>query len=183
MPDTDQKSLPRIPIPDLASADPALKETFARIADALGKAPDIFKSMAVYPAAVKPIFEAHQAIFGQSTIPPRVQQVALIRASVKNGSDYCLHLHMDLGLRAGLTHKQIDALRYDPTGGEFSEVEVDVIAYTEIVTDNPSAVPDELFTRLRRHFNEAQIVNLTLIVAMINLFNRYSAALKLHPEE
>ncbi len=183
MHDTSRKPPPRIPIPDTASASESLKETFARIEAAMGRVPDIFKSIAGHPEAVRPLFESHQAILEKSSIDPRLRQIALIRASVKNGSDYCLRLHMDLGLKAGLTHKQIDALRYAPKGGEFTEVEVDVIAYADQVTREPSGVSDELFARLRNHFSEARIVNLTLIIGLINLFNRYSAALRLHPEE
>ena len=100
---------------------------------------------------------------------------------MKNGSDYCLHLHMDFGLRAGLTHKQIDTLRYDPGGGEFTEKEQVVIEYADQVTRDAAGVSDELFARLRSHFDETQVVNLTLIISFLNVFSRYADALRLNP--
>ena len=115
-----------------------------------------------------------------SSIPERVQQIAMIRTSVKNDSDYCLHSHMDLGLRAGLTHKQIDALRYDPAGGEFTEAEQAVIEYAEKLNRDGKEVSDELFKRLRNHFNEAEVISLTVNICLMNFFNRYTDVLRLY---
>jgi len=130
-----------------------------------------------------PLLEMFRHLNFESPIDKRIQEIANIRASVKNGSDYCLHTHMDLGLKAGLTHKQIDLLRYDPGGGEFTEKEQVVIEYTEKMTQDANSISDELFAKVRQHFSESEIINLTLVIAMINAFNRYSDALKLHPED
>ena len=101
--------------------------------------------------------------------------------SVENGSDYCLNFHMDFGLRAGLTHKQIDALRDNPKGGEFTEKEQLVIEYADLVTRDPSAVSKELFSRLRTYFDDSQMINLTLLISLLNVFSRYADALNLTP--
>lgn len=177
----DKKGSPRVDIPDPKTLGPEIRTTLENIGKAFGQIPELAKSMALCPEVVKPMFETHHAIESYPTIEPRMREIARIRASVKNGSDYCLHTHMDLGLRAGLSHKQIDALRTNPGGGEFTEKEQIVIEYSDLLTRDPSGLPDELFDRLHAHFSDSEIVHLTLVIAMINAFNRYSEALKLHP--
>ena len=176
----DQPS--RITVPDPNSGDPSLLPIYKEIHEAMGRVPDLFKTLAGYPNGLRSLFDVYKAIYHQSTIERRLQEIALIRASVKNGSVYCLHLHMDFGFQAGLTHKQIDALRYHPDGGEFTEKEQVVIEYADWVTREPSSVSDELFSRLKHHFTESQIINLTLIISQINSFSRYADALRLHSE-
>lgn len=87
---------------------------------------------------------------------------------------------MEMGLRAGLTHEQIDALRFDPAGGQFTEREQIVIDYAERLSKSGSGIPDEIFSRLRKHFNEAEVVSLTLSISLMSLLNRYTEALRLH---
>ena len=166
--------------PDEVDSD--LKKAFERIEKTLGMLPTIYTTMAHFPAAVRPISEAYEAIALNSPVPERIQQIAMIRVSVKNDAPYCLHSHMELGLRAGLTHKQIDALRYDPAGGEFTDKEQLVIEYAERLTESGNAVSDELFSRLRSHFSEEEVISLTLNICLMAFFNRYTDVLKLyHP--
>ena len=159
-----------------------MRKTFAQIEMTLGMLPTLFMTMAHLPGAVDPIAKAYREIVLNSPIEERVQQIAMIRVSVKNDASYCLHSHMELGLRAGLTHKQIDALRYDPAGGEFTEKEQLVIEYAERLTESGNAVSDELFSRLGSHFSEAEVISLTLNICLMSFLNRYTDVLKLyHP--
>uniref|UniRef100_A0A7C2W9R9 Carboxymuconolactone decarboxylase family protein n=2 Tax=Thermorudis TaxID=1649508 RepID=A0A7C2W9R9_9BACT len=51
----------------------------------------------------------------------------------------------------------------------------------ERVTATPTAVNDELFERLRRHFTEAQIVELAAICAWENYRARFNRVLDIEP--
>ena len=177
--DSDSATI-RVSPREAKDVDPELKKTYAHIEKTLGMLPTLFTTMAHLPGAVRPIFEAYEAIALKSPIEERLQQLAMIRTSVKNDAPYCLHAHMELGLRAGLTHKQIDALRYDPAGGEFTEKEQAVIAYAEHLSRSGNDIPEALFSRLRAHFGESEIVSLTLCISLMCLLNRYTEALKLH---
>lgn len=161
-------------------AAPELKDTFASIEKNLGMLPTLYTTMAHFPAAVRPMAEAYGAIVQQSPVAERIQQIAMIRVSVKNDAPYCLHTHMELGLKAGLTHKQIDALRFDPAGGEFTKKEQVVIEYAEALANSGNDVSSDLFSRLKEEFNEPEVISLTLNICLISFLNRYTEALKLH---
>lgn len=52
-----------------------------------------------------------------------------------------------------------------------------MLEFAEVVTLAPRTVGDELHRRLRQVFTEAEIVELTLVVATYNLTNRFNLAL------
>jgi len=51
-----------------------------------------------------------------------------------------------------------------------------VLDYSVAMTLTPVEVPDELFAALRRHFNEAQMVELTATIAWENYRARFNHA-------
>ena len=53
--------------------------------------------------------------------------------------------------------------------------------YAEELCKEPVEVPDELFARLREHFDEAQIVELTAAIAIENFRARFNNALDIAP--
>jgi alkylhydroperoxidase family enzyme len=61
----------------------------------------------------------------------------------------------------------------------FSELELLVMEYAEAMTATPPRVTDAMVEALREHLNEAQLVELTAIVAVENLRSRINSALGL----
>jgi alkylhydroperoxidase family enzyme len=59
----------------------------------------------------------------------------------------------------------------------FSEAEKAALDYAERMTITGRKVDDALFARLRRHFSEAQIVELTAVVALENFRSKFNPAL------
>jgi hypothetical protein len=53
--------------------------------------------------------------------------------------------------------------------------------YAEELTKEPVDVPEELFARLREHFDEGQIVELTAAIAIENFRARFNNALDIEP--
>jgi alkylhydroperoxidase family enzyme len=59
----------------------------------------------------------------------------------------------------------------------FSEMERAALEYAEAMTITGQRVSDELFARLRSHFDEAQIVELTAVVALENFRSKFNVPL------
>jgi alkylhydroperoxidase family enzyme len=73
-----------------------------------------------------------------------------------------------------------DKIREVPTWREsslFSPVERDALEYAERMTVTGEKVTDELFARLRGHFSEAQMVELTAVVALENFRSKFNPPL------
>ena len=82
-----------------------------------------------------------------------------------------------MGRKTGITESQMRDLPVFRTSAEFSELEKLVLEYATAMTNTPAEIPAELFAALRRHFNEAQLVELTATVAWENYRARFNHAL------
>ena len=80
-------------------------------------------------------------------------------------------------MQAGATD---DKIRQVPTWRDselFSALEKDALEYAEKMTITGEKVTDELWGRLRGHFNEAQLVELTAAVAVENFRSKFNVPL------
>ena len=65
--------------------------------------------------------------------------------------------------------------------GLFSAAERSALAYADSST-TVIKVPDDVFEPLRLHFNEREIVEITVLIATYNMHIRVVEALKIEPE-
>lgn len=73
-----------------------------------------------------------------------------------------------------------DKIRQVPTWRDsalFSDTERVALEYAERMTITGERVSDELFARLRCHFTESQIVELTAVVALENFRSKFNVPL------
>jgi alkylhydroperoxidase family enzyme len=63
------------------------------------------------------------------------------------------------------------------TSGAFSDVERAALEYAERITHTGQKVDDALFGRLKEHFSEPQIVELTAAIALENFRSKFNPAL------
>ncbi len=96
--------------------------------------------------------------------------------------DYVLRQHVpSLALADGLTMEECDALA-DWQGTEFFDPrERAVLTYADTMTRDV-AVPNEVFAAVKRHFNDRQLVELTVLIGTYNMNARVLRALELDLE-
>jgi alkylhydroperoxidase family enzyme len=66
---------------------------------------------------------------------------------------------------------------------ELTDVDKLVVEYAIAVTSNWHRIRDAMFERLRSHFSEAQIVELTWRIALCGAFNRFNDVLQVEVSE
>jgi AhpD family alkylhydroperoxidase len=105
-----------------------------------------------------------------------------MRASQINGCAYCLDMHSIDARAEGETEQRLYTLNAWAETPFFSDRERAALAWTEAATNvSETHVPDEVFGEVKKHFSEKEIVDLTLAVAMINLWNRVAISLRSVP--
>ena len=80
-------------------------------------------------------------------------------------------------MHAGASDEKIRQVPEWRTSALFSPLERDAFEYAERMTITGEKVDDELFARLRGHFTESQIVELTAAVALENFRSKFNPAL------
>jgi len=88
-----------------------------------------------------------------------------------------MDINASRGMHEGATDEKIRAIEHAATSPLFDEVERAAIAYAEAMTITGQRVSDELFARVRKHFSEPQIVELTAAVAVENFRSKFNVAL------
>lgn len=83
-------------------------------------------------------------------------------------------------MRHGATDEQLEHL-VDFENGPFSEAEKAALAYAEQLTVNATRLSDEVFARLRQHYDDGEIVEISAMAGLFNYFNRVNDALQMQP--
>lgn len=131
------------------------------------------------------LLDLYVALPRDSGLPRHVVELAILTVSSLNACEYCLVHHGPLGARYGLTPAQALAFR-DGSWRRFEQfgpTERLVIEYAEQVTRDANGVCDALFERLRAEFSDAQIVELTLRIALCGFYNKLNQALRIDVED
>lgn len=63
----------------------------------------------------------------------------------------------------------------------FSELERVVLEYTEAMTHSDREVDDEVFARIRRHFEAVGLVELTGWICLENLYSKFNRSFRIEP--
>src|SRR5216110_643782 len=103
-------------------------------------------------------------------LEPLLLELVKMRASQINGCAYCIDMHTKDARAMGETEQRLFGLNAWRETPFFSERERAALEWTEAITriaDNH--VPDELYERVRHHFNEQQLVSLTFAATVINM--------------
>ena len=109
----------------------------------------------------------------QASLDRRLFALIEIRASQINGCAYCLDMHTKDARAAGETEQRIYALNAWRETPFFTDRERAALEWTEAVTRVADAhVSDEVYERMSAQFSEAEMVALTIGVAVINAWNR-----------
>jgi alkylhydroperoxidase family enzyme len=80
-------------------------------------------------------------------------------------------------MRAGASEEKIQQIERHAESPLYSELERVALAYAEAMTITGQKVTDDLFARVRRHFSEREVVELTAAVALENFRSKFNTAL------
>jgi alkylhydroperoxidase family enzyme len=82
-----------------------------------------------------------------------------------------------VGSAAGIPDEKLTALADYGASPLYDERERTALAYADAITRTGEDVPEELFERLRRHFDDDQVVELTAVIAWENASSKFNHAL------
>jgi AhpD family alkylhydroperoxidase len=110
-------------------------------------------------------------------VSARLKHLAELRAGMVCGCEWCLDFGSSISAEAGISEEELRELPTYQRSVRFTELEKLVLDYATGMTRSPVAVSDVLFDRLREHFDAAQLVELTNVIALENYRARFNWAL------
>ena len=135
------------------------------------------------PSKVAP--EGYAALRGVETyirrcgLPPRLIELVKMRASQINGCAFCLDMHSQDARKHGETEQRLYVINAWHESPLYTAAERAALAWTESLTSvSQTHAPDADYALLRPHFSEKEIADLTILVGMINLWNRLAIGMR-----
>ena len=130
--------------------------------------PNIIKTLAHHPKLYKrwSVFGNH--IFGNSTLPPRHREMAMLRIGWRCQSVYEFGQHTLIGLDCGLSEAEVAALTRPAPGPEWSEFERSLITAVDELKDD-SFVSDATWLALSQEYSKQQMMDLVFTVGQYAL--------------
>lgn len=114
----------------------------------------------------------------KSGIERKLRELIKIRASQINGCAYCINMHTADAKKMGETEQRLYCISAWRECTFYSEAEKVALELTEHITLIPEKrVPDDLYERVRKHFDEKAYVDLVILINQINSWNRISIAM------
>lgn len=171
----------RIGYVELDQATPEVKDIYEKIFR--GRPGNAQKALAHRPEMLKNFLSFYGSV-GKS-LDRKLYEEIYIRVSAINGCRYCMQHHVAASKRVGLTAEDWQSLKAGDYG-RFSEKEQTALAYAEKLTRISREVNDADFVGLKKHFSDAEIVDIHLLTGLVNLTNRFTDPLGLEleiPEE
>ena len=159
---------------ELAAGSAAIFDRFTRYGPFAGQA----SVLAHVPPALDHLCAMLMDLKQRQGVEWRYIELAIVVVSKLNACDFCVASHGPALQVEGLPAEAIASL---PATDHPSLTEIDrlVIEYATQVTQSSSRIRDAMFDRLRAHFTESQIVELTLRIALAGFFNRFNDALQI----
>ena len=134
--------------------------------------------------SARPAYDALEAfsqtvgtIAAEAGIDDRMKEIALIHASQLNGCAYCVRVHVDRGVQAGLTADEIAQLPAWRESGVFTARERAALELAErYVYIHEEGIPDDVYDHVGGILSEQEYVALSWLLVSINAFNRITIA-------
>ena len=133
--------------------------------------------LAHVPGLLRGLMTLEQATAELDRVDKRLKALANLKTATLTHCEYCIDIASQISRQWGLSDEELLALPFYKTSPLFSDLEKLVLDYAVGMSRTPVEVPDALFARLREHFDDAQLVELTHLIALENLHGRFNLAL------
>ncbi len=165
-----------------AELPPELAAPYEQFAAQYGPFANQVAVFAHVPAALRHLMPMLMELRAAATLPKRYLELAIVAVSKLNECDYCVAHHAPFLLPEGISAAGVARVLDYADHPEFDAVDRLVVEYAIAAWTHPHRLRDALFARLREHFSEAQIVELTLRITLCGFFNRFNDALQIEEE-
>lgn len=131
------------------------------------------------PAAYQGLAAASKAL-SESSLGTQMIDLMYLRISQINGCAFCLEKHSASLRETGISQRKMDQLAGWRVSELFDARERAALEWAETLTHvAEKGAPDERYTPLKAHFTDAEISDLTLVISLMNAFNRLAIGMLL----
>jgi alkylhydroperoxidase family enzyme len=159
-----------------STRNPIVRASYRESRRRYGEVMDPLRVFAYHPKVMAGYGALELASERSQLVDRRLKHLAELRAGMICGCEWCLDFGSAISPEAGIGEAELRALPTYETSDRFGELDRLVLDYSTGMSRSPVDVPDQLFDRLREHLDEAQLVELTSVIALENYRARFNWA-------
>lgn len=164
--------------------DPLLQGAFDSYRRTLGFVPNSVLIMQRRPKMVAALSQLAASIWDrESTVDIGFKRLLAHMASRAHGCQYCMAHTAGAALRLGVDAAKLEQLWEYQTSPHFSPAERVALDFALAAGSVPNAVDDELFARMKAHWSDDDIVEITGVIALFGFMNRWNDTMATPLEE
>lgn len=140
----------------------------------------IVAALAHVPELLEVALPFFGTVLGPSAVPWRTKELVILATSARLACRFCVQSHTVVARDAGLTRDEVLALRGErPVEAVFDDpAERALLAWVAAVA-GPGAIDPSARRALEGHYDDADVVELTVLVGATAMLNRFCTALEL----
>jgi AhpD family alkylhydroperoxidase len=159
-------------IPPLTTDDAGeARESLEALRQRLGQVPNMYRTFAHAPRVLDAAVSMAKAI--RADLDPKLRELAYLKVTHMTDCHVCWHYHEPAGKQAGLTDEQVRDLSRFEESTAYSELEKDVLRFTEQWT-LVGRVNGDVLARLKTALSPAHLVLLGATVSQANFTTRFN---------
>lgn len=129
-----------------------------------------------FPKGIRGLLEIEKYV-NNSVLDPIIFELVKMRASQINNCAYCLDMHSKDARASGETEQRLYLLNAWREAPFYSEKERAALEWTEALTlVHQNEISDEFYEKVKAHFDDEEMMALTMTIIAINGWNRLSIA-------
>jgi uncharacterized peroxidase-related enzyme len=163
-------------------ADAQVAHVLNVVEQTYGFVPNILKAIANCPDLLVTFAPFWGSVYTSPVIGPRYRAIAALATARAHDCQYCVSHMSASAMKAGMTGLEIAATSFVGRDSLPDEKEKLIVEYATTLTKDAGGVTDEMRNRLKQHFTDAELVNLTLVIGLYNLTGRFLKALDVEVE-
>jgi AhpD family alkylhydroperoxidase len=136
-------------------------------------------AMAHHPRLLRTYLRFERSLARWNRLDTTLAAIAQLAAAARIGCSWCLDFGYWESTRRGVEPVKLRDVPRWRDSDVYTDLERRVLEYAEAMCADPVAVTDDMVEALRRDLDEAQLVELTMLVAVENVRSRFNAALGL----
>jgi len=136
---------------------------------------EMLQAMSLRPALLAGFRELSYGLYPGGLVERDLKELVILESSRANACQFCTGVHIVIARALGIGD---DPLRLLDESQRQTERQRLALEYTRAAMVNSNRVSDELFSRLKRAFSDAEIVEITFLIGNINCLNLFNNCLR-----
>jgi len=172
----------RIKLLEKHEVEPMAADLYQKAEDGIGRVINLFKVLAHSPKILRDWNRLGTTLLIKGETSRKLLELAIIRVGEINQAPYELAAHRVIGLDCGISQQQIDDLGDWQGSTYFDDLEQAILQYTDEVSRD-IRVSDDAFNKLRQHFSEKQMVEITVTIGYYHMVCRFLEPMQVDMEK